>query len=136
LVTATELTSKIAEHKIWLETQGNCGARLEIFEGIFEELKLVDVDLFDAVLTGTTFKNCIITKTNLNKSNLASITFENCDLSESTFNKSNLDYAFFYNCNLHKISFFKSTLYEAKFVKTKIDCADMQMAYTIGMTIS
>ena len=130
----SKFASKILNHKKWLDTHGNDGVRLEVFDGEFEDLELTGIDLFSVAFPGTLFKNCIIRRTNLNKSNLASVIFENCDLSETTFRKSNLDYASFFNCKLRHTSFFKSTLYEAKFVNTNLDSVDFLNAYTLGMT--
>ena len=82
-------------------------------KAIFENTKLIEVDLSETLLNEATFKGADLRRGTLNGSSLIDTNFENADLTNANINKANLKNANFKNTNLINVTFNNSNLNSA-----------------------
>lgn len=113
-MTTLHIQSLLHQHALWLESRGQKGSQLELFDADFRGADLNGLHLSDAIIPGANFSGMILDNIDLSVSNLASANFSDATLKNVKFIKSNLDYALLTNTKVIGGSWFRATCINAQ----------------------
>lgn len=102
------MEEKLRQHKLWLETKGEEGARASFSNLAGMDLKGMDLrgcDFYEADLRLTDFTGCDLRNARFEKANLEGAVLRRTNLENATFNLARLDYVNMSNADLKKTDF-------------------------------
>ncbi|MDF0602995.1 pentapeptide repeat-containing protein [Psychromarinibacter sp. C21-152] len=113
-MTTFHIQSLLHQHVLWLESRGQKGSQLTLFDADFRGAELNGLNLSDAIIPGANFSGMVLEDIDFYGSNLASANFSNATLKNVQFIKSNLDYAVLTNTKVIGGSWFRATCIDAQ----------------------
>lgn len=113
-MTTFNLQSLLHEHFHWLESRGQKGRQLKLFDTDFRGTDLNGLNLSEAIIPGANFSGMALEDIDFYGSNLASANFSDATLKNVQFIKSNLDYAVLTNTKVIGGSWFRATCVDAQ----------------------
>ena len=118
-ISQKELREILELHKLWLETDGEEGARADLsyYDLRNADLRYADLryaDLFNTNLFNTNLSYCNLSYANLNKANLSCADLNNADLFNTNLSYCNLRYANLTNADLSYTELYETNLFYAK----------------------
>ncbi|QQO38049.1 pentapeptide repeat family protein [Staphylococcus phage LSA2308] len=99
-ITKEELHKVLEEHKLWLDSNSEEGAKADLSYTILRNANLVDADLRSANLRGAVLRYADLEDTNLRGAILKGADLTRANLTDSRLNEANLEYADLTNTNL------------------------------------
>ncbi len=129
----SNLQDILADHHLWLESQGKDGKQGNLSGWDLSGLALGDRDLRDINFEGVQLANANLSWAELNRVNLSGANLREADLSranlqEADLRHANLEKADLTSANLRNAKLYGANLQEAKLLKTNFRDADLQDA--------
>ena len=140
-ITATELKSILAEHKIWVETNRLQGTRANLWRADLNAANLHDANLFDANLEGANLINANLINANLWGANLWGANLTGANLTGANLNRAylwgaKLTGANLYGANLKDANLTGANLTGANLTGANLTVADLKGADLRGANLT
>ena len=120
----TELQQILNDHKLWLDSNGERGARANL-----EKAYLYNADFYKANLENANFINADLENAHLYNADLEGANLENANLENANLYKANLE-----NANLYKANLGNTNLENANLENANLENANLKYANITGAT--
>lgn len=130
------LGKMVENHRLWLTGDNSKGAQFYMEDSVLTKADLSGYDLTDAVLVGSSFRQCVMTETDFYYSFLASSRFTEVRMRGVILAKANLDYTSFKNCDISCSNTIKAAFYQSVADEVDFSNSEMMKASFVSSTLS
>ena len=131
-----ELNKILEQHNLWLETNGNEGARANFYKADLEYVNLNGANLEKANFEGANFNGANLSGANLQLADLSEASLFEANLFKADLRGSNFEKANLVTANLSKAILHRANLEEANLLGADLSGADLSRANLEGANLS
>jgi uncharacterized protein YjbI with pentapeptide repeats len=140
-ISGEQLDLILEEHELWLDSEGQQGARANLDYVNLQKADLFHVNLRGASLRGANMQKLNLVYTDLSDADLEGANLQNANLCDTNLQnancrKANLQYADGYNANFQAANLTEANLQQAKFDNSNLQAATLSKANLQNVSLS